>query len=263
MKGIDVTTTTATPAPPVATAAEIAEEATPDVAPVRTRRKSSWLFAAIAVVLVGAIGGAFLYNAASSSTDVFVASGNILRGATITESDLTTIAIADGQSTAAVPTTDVESLIGMTASTDIPEGGLITQESVGGTLTVPAGRALVGLNLASSQMPAQKLTAGDEVMLVPVANQAAGAVEIDADSAIPAVVSQVSYVTEATGVVGGVGGATTVIDVYVTAQVAPTVTSQAAAGTLALYLVPAAESTSDEPADDAGEDSASETEGES
>lgn len=244
-------TTTATPAPPVAAAPEVATEQAPTVAPVRTRRSGAWMFASIAVILAGAVAGVFLYNFASSSTDVFVAAREIPRGATITESDLTTMSIAEGQQTAGVTVDEIDTLLGAVASTDIPEGGLVTTGGVNAALTVPDGRAVVGLSLTPAQMPVQQLRPGDQVMLVPAANQAGNAGAIDSSSAIPAVVSQVSRHADDATI--STGQSVAVVDVYVSQESAPAVASQAAAGALALYLLPSDVSTGGTGDDAAGE----------
>lgn len=207
------------------------KDAPADVKPVRTRRSAIWGAAAIAMLLLGALAGVFIYNQASDATQVFVASSDIVRGQTVAKEDITTISITSGQDTNTFTATEADEVIGTIAAVDIPQGGLITTSSVASALTVPEGKALVGIILQPGRLPAQQLTAGDNVVLVPVPAQGAVPLDVDitADQTIPAVVSQVHAIPNTNDVV---------VDVYVSNQAAPTVTSKGAAGVLALFLAP-------------------------
>ena len=202
------------------------------ITPVRTRRSGIWLAAAIVLILIGAIGGAFLYTTASNTQQVFVSAHTIERGDTIERDDLTTIALAAGQTTAAIPVARADEVLGKIAANDIAAGGMITDSDLTTSLPVPSGQALVGLELKSSQLPAQTLVAGDEVVIVPVATQAAtgGITTVDPSTTVQGTVSQVRASTSTTG--------TVIVDVYVEARSAANVASQAAAGAVAIYLAP-------------------------
>ena len=215
--------------PSTADAAPASKDSSSAVKPVRTRRSGIWLFAVLALLLLGGLGGIFMFQAASNATQVFVAAGDITRGQTIEKNDLTTISIAAGQDTTAISATKAEDVLGTVAAVDIPAGGLITENSTTNGLTVPDGKALIGLTLQPGRLPAQQLTAGDNVILVPVPPQGVADVEVTADQTIPAVVSQVRPIPNSNDVV---------VDVYVASQAAPGVTSKGAAGSIALYLAP-------------------------
>lgn len=202
------------------------------VPPVRTRRSGIWLAAAIVLVLLGAIGGAFVYTTASNTEQVFVSATTIARGDTIDRDDLTTIALAAGQTTQAINVAQADDVIGKIAAGDIAAGGMITQSDLTTSLPVPSGQALVGLELKSSQLPAQTLVGGDEIVIVPVVTQSATGVPttVDPSTTVQATVSQVRTSTNTTG--------TVVVDVYVDARSAANVASLAAAGGVAIYLSP-------------------------
>lgn len=223
-------------APPLSSSNQDANAALADarsnVKPVRTRRSGIWGFAALALLLLGALGGVFLFQTASNATQVFVAAGDIPRGQTIEKEDLTTISIAASQTTTAISATDADEILGTIANVDIPAGGLITRTSTTTGLAVPEGKALIGITLQPGRLPAQQLTAGDNVVLVPIPAQGVADIEVTAADTIPAVVSQVRPIPNSNDVV---------VDVYVTAQAAPGITSKGAAGSIALYLAPAEE----------------------
>lgn len=204
----------------------------PAIAPVRTRRSGIWLAAAIVLILLGAIGGAFIYTTASNTVQVFVAANGIDRGDTIARDDLTTIALAAGQTTQAIPVSRAEDVIGKIAADNIAAGGMITAADLTTALPVPSGQALVGLELKSNQLPAQALVSGDEIVIVPIATQSATGVAttVDPSTTVQATVSQVRATANTTG--------TVVVDVYVEARSAANVASLAAAGGVAIYLAP-------------------------
>lgn len=200
----------------------------PTITPVRTRRSGAWLAASIAVILLGALASVFVFTNLNNGTQVFVSSGEISRGSTITENDLTTITIAEGQSTTALPISDADKIVGTVAAVDIPAGALITKTSITDALPVPEGRALVGLTLTPAQLPAQTPRPGDTVILVPIPAQGAAVEKDVAAETVNATVSQVRSVE---------GTQDKIVDVYVSNRSAATVTAQAAAGTIAIYLV--------------------------
>lgn len=203
----------------------------PEVKAVRKRVPRIWKAAGVLLIVAGAIAAMAIYSGASRATQVFVATDTITRGSVIGQDDLSTISITADQSTTAFPVSRADDVTGTIAAVDIPAGGLITTTSVTSALDVPTGQALVGLTLKPGQLPAQTLTAGDTVYLVPVPPQGV-ATAPDAlptsDATIPATVSQVTAIENTNDVI---------VDVYVSVQSAPQITAQAAAGTLAIYLV--------------------------
>lgn len=221
-------TITASPlAESVAEAAKQPQD-TAKAAPVRRRRSPFWAAGSALLILLCVVAGYFLYTGASNATPVFVASTDIPRGSVIDKEDLTTISIAADQTTAAIPATKPDELIGTIASVDIPSGALITKNSTTSELNIPEGKSLVGLTLKPGQLPAQKLKAGDSVVIVPVQLPGAPALEITPEQTIPGVVSQVTSLANTSDVI---------VDIYVPAQAAPSVASRS--GSLAVVLASA------------------------
>jgi len=207
----------------------------PTVAPVRTRRSGIWLAGAIVLLLLGAIGGVFVYTSASNTQQVLVTKQAIQRGETINREDLTSIAIGAGQSTQAIPVSQASSVLGKIATDNISAGGLVTPTDISTGLAVPTGQALVGLDLKPNQLPGQSLTPGDKISIVPVATQAANGspAPVNPSEVISATVSDVSQASDSGGSSGNV-----IVDVYVPAASAAQLTSQASAGAVAIYLTP-------------------------
>jgi len=199
------------------------------VTPVRAKRSWPVVAGSIALVVAGAVAGGMVYTSGSHTEKVFVVSQDVTRGSTIQKDDLTTIDIAQGQSTSGLSTSQASTIIGKTAAVDLPKGSLVTNSSITDQLAVPAGKALVGLALKPSQMPAQQLVAGDQIDIVPIADPNNPQATQQAASTVRAVVSDTTK-DEAGGVV--------IVDAYVPETSASDVTSRAAAGVVAIYLAP-------------------------
>jgi hypothetical protein len=178
------------------------------------------------LVLVGGLLNAFLFSSVGHPDEVFAVTRDIPRGTTLTAGDLTSLALASGQRSSAISTASPSEVIGKVTTVDLPKGSLLTTAAIATTQQIPTGRALVGLSLKPSQLPAEPLVAGNHVEIVPIATQTIGDV-IVATSTISGVVSDTS-VNQQSG--------TIVVDVYVSQTVAADLTSRAAAGSVAIYL---------------------------
>ena len=196
------------------------------VRPVRTRRSWIWVAGAAALILAGGLLSVFLYTSLGHPDEVFAVTRSIPRGTTITADDLTSLALASGQRSPAISTSSPSEVIGKVTTVDLPKGSLITPASIAATQQVPAGRALVGLSLKPSRLPAEPLVAGSHLEIVPIASDTIG------DASVPT--STISGVVSDTSVDQQAG--TTIVDVYVSETVAADLTSRAAAGSVAIYL---------------------------
>ena len=209
-----------------APAEEPARNADSSIAPVRTRRSWVWKAGAVAIIVAGALAGVFIYSSSSNTEQVFVVSRDLARGDVISQTDLSTLDIAEGQSTQGIAVANSSDVIGQVATVDLPKGSMVTKSALASALSVPEGKALVGLSLKPAQLPAQALVAGDRVAIVPVATDAAAAGD---SAAVTGVVSDTTH-DDAAG--------TTIVDVYVSETTAADLTSRASAGAVAIYLTP-------------------------
>ncbi|MFM9920908.1 SAF domain-containing protein [Lacisediminihabitans sp. H27-G8] len=181
---------------------------------------------ATALILVGGLLSVFLYTSLGHPDEVFAVSHTIPRGTTITADDLTSLALASGQRSPAISTSTPSEVIGKVTTVDLPKGSLVTPAAIAATEQIPMGRALVGLSLKPSQLPAERLVAGNRVEIVPIASNTIGDASVTT-STIPGVVFETS-INQQSG--------TTIVDVYVSETVAADLTGRAAAGTVAIYL---------------------------
>ncbi|WP_435740098.1 SAF domain-containing protein [Clavibacter nebraskensis] len=199
---------------------------------MRVKRPWTWKAGAVALIVAGALGGAFIYSSNSNSQQVFVSGHDIARGQIISQTDLGTLDISQGQSSSGIPVADAADVLGQTATVDLPAGSLLTPSALAPALSVPEGKALVGLTLKRTQLPAQALVAGDHVAIVPVAADAAAAATGATTGAASAVAGDVSATAR------DEAADTITVDVYVPATAAADLTSRAAAGAVAIYLTP-------------------------
>lgn len=199
---------------------------TQPISPVRTRRSWVWIAGAAALILVGGLLNVVLFTSVGHPHEVFAVTHNIPRGTTLTADDLTSLALASGQNSPAISTASLSEVIGKVATVDLLKGSLVTPATIAATQQIPTGRALVGLSLKSSQLPAEPLVAGNHVEIVPIATDTTGEVSVTT-STISGVVSDTSVNQQSD---------TTIVDVYVSQTVAADLTSRAAAGSVAIYL---------------------------
>ena len=101
------TATTTTPQVPAA------------LGPVKTRRRPVLIIASVAALLLSALGGVWLWTAATSSVEVVVAKAAVPRGAVIAATDLMVVRDAECDPVAAV---DVELAVADCAVVDLGRG---------------------------------------------------------------------------------------------------------------------------------------------
>jgi len=134
--------------------------------PTKSRRRIWMIALGITIVLIGALATWYVTTTTSQTTSVLTIKSDVNRGELITQDDLTTIAIAGGQSTDTFTASQAQTVVGQVAAVDLPAGSLVTSTNVLDTLPVPEGHSIVGIALTSSQLPSYRLSAGDAVRLV-------------------------------------------------------------------------------------------------
>jgi hypothetical protein len=179
--------------------------------------------AAVAVVIVGALGGAVAVSAAAASGQYLVLARDVSYGAQVSSEDLMTVRIDTPPGMSAVPAADRAEVVGLHAAMPLLRGSLL----VAGMLTaeaIPAGQHVVGITLDGDRLPAQRPAPGETVLLVDIGQDTEGSIT----GTWRVTVTQVS--TSQDGLLGSGGEVT--LDVAVPAGQAPQVARAAAAGEL-------------------------------
>ena len=219
------TTSTEGPAPAVAGLARA-----PALPPPRRRRRPALLALALALVVLGALGAAYLATSLGQTSPVIAMARQVPWGQTITAADLVEARVSSDPALAPIPYADRDQVIGMVAATTLTAGSLLTREALTEEPLPPPGQQLVGVGVTAVQLPTTQLRPGDEVLLVPGASS--GGVGAPAASGTPRTV-------EATVVQSGSPGTDglRVVDVLVDAADGPDVAARAAAGLIAIVVV--------------------------
>lgn len=129
------------------------------------RRPLFTALGALLVVMCG-LGGAALFTNLSDATPVVAMQVSVVRGQAITRDDLTTANISTDPVLQTVPAAQLGSLIGQTATTDLPAGSLVGPDSVTSDPIPAPGESVVGLLLNPGQLPGTALAPGDKIRII-------------------------------------------------------------------------------------------------
>ena len=196
----------------------------------RRRRRPALLALALAMVVLGALGAAYLATSLGQTSPVIAVAREVPWGQTITGADLVEARVPADPALAPIPYDERDQVIGMVAATTLVPGSLLTREALTEKLLPPAGQQLVGVGVSAVQVPASPLRPGAEVLLVPVAVSGAGGAPTP--SGTPPTVAATVVRSGSPGVDG-----LRVVDVLVAAADGPDVAARAAAGQIAIVVV--------------------------
>lgn len=204
----------------------------PMLPPPRRRRRPALLALALVLVVIGALGAAFVATSLGKTTTVIAVARAVPRGQQVTAADLVEARIAGDPALAPIPYADRDRVVGMVAATDLTVGSLLTRDALTAERFPPPGRDLVGVGVKPAQLPASPLRPGDDVLLVSLST-GSGSAGVGAQAAprpgdVPATVARVGA--------AGVDGLR-VVDVLVDAADGPDVAARAAAGQLVIVVV--------------------------
>ena len=202
----------------------------PTLPPPRRRRRPALLALAVAMVILGALGASFVATSLGQTTSVVAVARAVAEGQTITAADLAEARIAADPVLSPIPYADRVELIGMIAATDLTAGSLLTRDALTTQRFPPPGLQLVGVAVATAQLPATPLLPGEEVLLVPMVTEGSAVAEA---VAIPVPVQATVVHTGPVGVDG-----LRVVDVLVDDAEGPDVAARAAAGQIVIVVVP-------------------------
>ena len=198
--------------------------------PGRSRRP---LMLALMVLLmvVSALAAWFFVQKSTERVAVVGVVRDVAWGQQIEASDLVAVEVVADPSLKPVDWDQRSALVGQRAATDLQAGTLLTARSVTDVEVPPAGKALVGIQVKSGQVPVTPLAPQDRVLLVPADQQAAPPAAGAAGKAQP-VQAEVYTV----GAIDANG--TRTVDVLVPEAAAAQTAADAAGGRLAIVLVP-------------------------
>ena len=177
------------------------------------------------LVLLGAVLGVGVWMMSTSSVEVVTARTAIDRGQVITAADLAVTRAAVDPSVQVVPASQLDSIVGKRAASDVAAGTLLSPAQVTDALAPGTGDSVVGVALAPGQLPAEPLRPGDRVRLVQTP-----AVQGQLPKTLVTLDAQVQSVTPAAD------GQTTVVDLVVPSSRAAEVAARAATGRVSLVL---------------------------
>lgn len=206
------------------------DEAAPAVpAPPRLpgRRNPAWIALGVLALCLGALLSYAIYSSIATDSTVVAMSRTVYRGQVIGRADLTTVVVQGSSVPQAVPARDLSGLVGRRAGFDLVSGSVVLTSATTETVIPAAGRAVVGLRLADGRSPAVLLTPSSPVRLVglpPAAADSSSNDELVGKTFLARVVDQTP----------GADGTSTLLNVDVAADQAPTVALLAAQDRLAV-----------------------------
>lgn len=197
--------------------------------PLPRRRRPGMIALAVALIGVGILGGAFLFQKVNHTVPVLLVSRNVAAGQVISAADLSTTSVVLGAGVRAIPAGQEHQVTGLVAATDLKQGTLLSAAELTSTLAPAANQDLVPVALKPSQLPASGLAAGDQVLVVsaPGAQGSGNAAPVTGPS-IPGLVEAVSSQPDSDGL--------EVVDLLVRSANGTTLAREAAAGGIALVI---------------------------
>jgi hypothetical protein len=200
----------------------------------RQRRRPLVLLGFISLVVTGSLLTAWGYNEATSSTEVVAVRNAVAKGETIEGGDLRTVSISADASVATIPAEQADRMVlGRRAAVDLPQGALVSEDSIAQDVVPGVGESVVGVTLPASQLPGEPLEVGDRVRVVDAPGVAGpggqGGSSEGRDSGEPAEVS-----VEVAGV--RAAGDRTTVSVIVAEDQAGPLAARAATGRVVIVL---------------------------
>lgn len=200
--------------------------AAPMIAPTKTRRRSGVLAAGVALVVVGALGAAYLTQLVGDTVEVVAVARDVLPGEIIERADLTVADVNTDPALSPVSASRLSELVGQRAAVALTAGSLLTGAAVTEQVLPAAGQSLVGVALQTAQLPAEPLRAGDRIRIVDTPPSQA-----EPPAATPQTISAVVVSTAAPDASGQ-----TIVNVTVPSDQAADLAARVATGRIALIL---------------------------
>lgn len=198
----------------------------PAIGATRTRRRSGVLAAGVALVVVGALGAAYLTQVVGDTVGVVAVARDVQPGEVIKRADLTVADVSTDPALDPVSASRLTELVGQRAAVALTTGSLLTDAAVTEQVLPAAGQSLVGVALQSAQLPAEPLQAGDRIRIV----------ETPASQAEPPASTPQTVPGVVVSVAGPDDSGQTIVNVTVPSGQAAGLAARVATGRIALVL---------------------------
>jgi len=199
----------------------------------RRERKPALAAFALLLIIGGALAAGLLVVQSGKRATAIEIIQQVGAGQRIPLGAMQQVQVASGTGLDYVPWAEASQVTRYYAATTIPPGTLLTGAMVARASAVAAGREVLGLALSGGQLPAQ-LRAGDQVRVYAVSSQAGGSAALTGDAIV------LSVLTPGNGSLAGSSGGTTDVTVAVSPADAGAVACDAAAGNVAVAVLPPA-----------------------
>lgn len=139
--------------------------AAPRTPTVRVRRDVRWLASGIIAVALGGLGTWALFSMAADTRPAVKIVKTVYRGQVVAPGDLTVVPIATHADVAVVSGDQLNAVVGQTALTDLPGGGLLVAGSYGAP-DVARGTVRVGVKVVAGRIPGASMAPGTPVLVI-------------------------------------------------------------------------------------------------
>src|SRR3954468_7146176 len=160
----------------------------PVLPPPRRRRRPALLALAVTMVVLGALGAAYLATSLGQTSPVIAVAREVPWGQTLTAADLVEARISVDPALQPIPYGDRDQVIGLVAATTLTPGSLLTRDALTDQRLPAPGQQLIGVGVSLVQVPTTPLRPGDDVLLVSVAASSAPATTEGTPSVVEATV---------------------------------------------------------------------------
>ena len=213
----------ATKSKPKHKSASAAAPTTPEPPRIPGRRNPKWIALGIVALCLGGLLSYVIYARVATETTVVSVAQTVYRGEVIETSDLTTITLQGTTIPQAVPASDLATVLGRRAATDLVAGSVLVASSVTDETIPVTGRAVVGLKLSAGRTPTSLLLPSSAVRLIALAPEN-GSDKLTGDTFTARVIDQSN----------GADGTSILVNVDVAADQAATIAQLAAHDRIAL-----------------------------
>jgi hypothetical protein len=207
----------------------------------RRERKPALAAFALLLIIGGALAAGLLVVQSGKRVAAIEITQQVGAGQRIPSGAMQQVQVASGTGLGYVPWAEAGQITRFYAATTIPPGTLLTAAMVARVSGAAAGRDIVGLALKDGQLPAQ-LQVGDHIGIYAVGGQAGGSAGCPGVGGAPLTGDAVvlGVLTPGNGSLAGSSGGTTDVTVAVSLADAGAVTCDAAAGSVAVVVLPPA-----------------------